>query len=130
VSWKSLKRWVPLFLWLAIIFVGSSYPHLSGEKFGVPEGADKVAHGIEYLVLAFLFYRGLAIEHRRRPVPLWLLVIIACGAIGMVDEFHQQFVPGRDASILDFLADMAGIVSGTLIGTRWFGRARREVREA
>lgn len=113
---KSLKQWVPLFCWVTLIFVGSSIPRLSlGEKFGLPLGADKVAHFTEYLVLALLFYRGLRGERWGKVPPVWLVVVIACLAIGTLDEFHQQFIPGRDANIWDWMADAAGIVSGTLI---------------
>lgn len=116
---KSLKRWVPLFCWVALIFVVSSIPRLSlGEKFGMPLEADKVAHFIEYLILAFLFYRGMRDERWGKALPAWLLVVSACLAIATVDEFHQEFIPGRDANIWDWLADAAGIVSGTLIAMR------------
>jgi len=112
---KSLKQWIPLFCWVTLIFVGSSIPRLSGEKFGLPLGTDKVAHFSEYLVLALLFYRGLRGERWGKVPPVWLVAVIACLAIGTLDEFHQQFIPGRDANIRDWMADAAGIVSGTLI---------------
>ena len=33
---------------------------------------------------------------------------------GISDEFHQSFVPSRDASVLDVLADLAGALLGIL----------------
>ena len=42
---------------------------------------------------------------------VWLVVLLV-GLYGVVDEFHQYFVPGRDASIYDIAADMAGGIMG------------------
>jgi VanZ family protein len=40
---------------------------------------------------------------------------------GASDEFHQSFVPGRDASWLDLLTDTAG--AATTLGVVWWRRA-------
>lgn len=46
-------------------------------------------------------------------------------AYGVLDEYHQSFVPGRDASVLDVVADFAGAALAVLIiprlCRRWFG---------
>jgi VanZ family protein len=96
----------------------------------MPLGADKVAHFIEYLILAYLFYRGARDERWGRVLPAWLLVIIVCGGIGTIDELHQRFIPGRDPNIWDWVADTAGIVSGTLIGMRRFKPGERAAEKA
>jgi VanZ family protein len=43
-----------------------------------------------------------------------------------VDEWHQQFVPGRSASVEDWIADALGAIAGTIAYTS--ARARREIR--
>ena len=53
------------------------------------------------------------------PSRAWVHVaLIVAGALyGATDEWHQSFVPGRDASVLDWLADLCGVTlgySGTL----------------
>jgi VanZ family protein len=54
----------------------------------------------------------------------WYAIAIAT-AYGVLDEFHQSFVPGREASALDVLADFAGAALAVLIVPRlyrrWFG---------
>ncbi len=40
------------------------------------------------------------------------VVIVLTGLFGLLDEYHQSFVPGRDASITDSLADFAGAALG------------------
>lgn len=114
----SLKQWLPFIVWVAIIFIVSSIPRLSGEEFGMPLGADKAAHFVEYAILAFLLYRGEQGARWQMGVPAWVLVIAGGFVIAMVDEYHQRFVPGRDSNILDWASDAAGIVTGMLLGMR------------
>ena len=48
---------------------------------------------------------------------------VSCLAIslgyGCLDEFHQMFVPGRYASLLDITLNFTGIVLGTLMFLVW-----------
>jgi VanZ family protein len=115
---KTLKQWLPFFLWTVLIFVGSSIPRLPGNPFGLPTWSDKVAHFLEYLILAFLFYRGIRGERWRMGIPAWLVVISTGLVIASIDEYHQMYIPGRDSNILDWTADMAGVATGALIGMR------------
>ena len=127
---RSLNQWVPLFIWVALIFIGSSIPQLSlGDKFNVPLGADKLAHALEYLILAFLFYRGVREERWDKGPPAWVLAGLACLAIATLDELHQQFIPGRDGSIWDWLADATGVTAGTFIAKARFKPTEREAEQ-
>jgi len=62
-----------------------------------------------YAVLA-IFWK-IALEGRLQGVRSnsWV-VILLCGGFGFLDEWHQSFVPGRDASLTDALADILGAV--------------------
>jgi VanZ family protein len=42
---------------------------------------------------------------------VWLVVILVV-LYGLLDEFHQYFVPGRTVDIYDALADAAGALLG------------------
>lgn len=125
-----LGRWLPLVVWIVIMFIGSSIPQLANDKFGMPPGFDKVIHAVEYLVLAILFCRGFGVRRLGESVSVWLLVVAICMAIGAVDELHQVFIPGRNASPVDFGADLLGIAAGTSIGWWWLrrGTGRRAAR--
>lgn len=43
-------------------------------------------------------------------------------AYGALDEYHQSFVPGRDPSVLDVLADFAGATIAVLLIPRLYRR--------
>jgi VanZ family protein len=124
--------WLPVLLWMALIFSASSdrasFEHSSRIiapvlRWLIPQISDeavhlvvllvrKAAHLTEYAVLAVLVWRLLA---RRSPDPkrIWtwpvagrtLLVVLLYAAS---DEFHQIFVPSRQASVWDVLLDTTG----------------------
>ena len=90
--------------------------------------ARKGAHLTEYAILAVLLWRALRhnMDKERRPW-LWsqaaqaLLLVILFAAS---DEFHQSFVPTREASVVDVLIDTAGAVLA-LLSVWVIGRWRR-----
>lgn len=69
----------------------------------------KLAHITEYAILAFFVYGSLAKEQLFRWSPrqaLWCLGAVAL--YSLTDEFHQRFVPGRHASLVDSGIDIVG----------------------
>lgn len=77
-------------------------------------GADKVVHEAMYAGLGFTAAGALGVTHA---------VGAGLAAFGGVDEWHQQFIPRRDASVGDWLADVVGVMLG-MTGFRAL-RARR-----
>lgn len=73
---------------------------------GIP---DFIPHGIEYALLGFFFIQ--AFSAPRRPATL-ALAITLLALLGLLDEWHQLFVPGRFFSLLDWLYDMLGTAAG------------------
>jgi len=76
----------------------------------------KVAHLIEYSVFTLLLYRSISREQPLRWRPQ-----LACASVGIAslyalsDEFHQLFVPGRRAAVLDWGIDLSGAVLAMLV---------------
>lgn len=114
---KKWKYWAPPLLYMALIFVISSLeqPPLPMPKFEWLT-IDKVYHFIEYGILSVL----LTIAFVNAP-PKWLpksriWVTAAFIAIlyGASDEIHQMFVPGRLATIADWVADVIGAIAGVV----------------
>ena len=50
--------------------------------------------------------------------PAWLAVLIV-SAFGVTDEWHQSFVPGRDADVFDWLSDTLGAALAVVLYVRW-----------
>ena len=66
---------------------------------------DKVVHFVYFATMAVLM--ALALGRR------WLwVVLLVVPAVGAVDEWHQLTIIGRDASVWDWLADVAGVSVG------------------
>jgi VanZ family protein len=103
------RRWWPPTLWATGLLVATSWPNPN-----VPNvrSGDKVVHMVMYAGLAWLVARAEP-GWVRRAAPL-VLVAVAVSALGAVDEWHQQFIPGRSASAGDWLADSAGAVLALL----------------
>jgi VanZ family protein len=99
--------------------------------------ADKVAHFGLYMVLAFLVHRYLRAQRRfplLRSRPYFFTVLLTA-LYGLSDELHQAFVPGRNPSLADLLADTGGAALFCIIFFVWVRRgerraAKRRQREA
>ena len=114
------SRWRPPLAWAGVILVATSWP--SSSLGNQVTGADKVAHLGLYGVLGFLVARALLLP-RRRVVMVAALAWITVFA--MLDEVHQHWIPGRDASIADWAADVLGATLGLLAATYLFSLAPR-----
>ena len=82
---------------------------------------DKLAHGAAYGVLGFLLalggFRGLSASLRTKTT----CILLTGAALGILDEVHQIFVPGRSSDPLDAAMDVLGVVLG-LVLYRWVVR--------
>ncbi len=109
--------WLPAVLYAGMIFYMSSQPHPEEQlpSFVLKDVSDKVLHAVEYAGLAVLCYRafrwagGLSVSRQAL-----MLAIITASIYGVTDEVHQFFVPFRESSWLDWLADTAGATVGAL----------------
>ncbi|HUQ02825.1 MAG TPA: VanZ family protein [Kofleriaceae bacterium] len=91
-------------------------------QLSVPGGfdfGDKIVHAAVYGLLA-QFY-ALTAERSSRRVTLY--AILGAVAYGVTDELHQSFVPGRDASVFDLVADAVGATLGALF-IAWYSARR------
>lgn len=124
-------RWLPAAVWIGAILSVSSLPKLN---IGPPlfPGCDKIAHLIEYFVLG-VSLRFWAMGRGISGHGPW--VILGGVVFGAADELHQRFIPGRQMSLDDFVADAVGFTLGYLLGhrlilRRLFARAREDAPTA
>ena len=107
-----------------ILFGGCSISILAvssipGESFPDIElyTLDKVFHFIEYSILGFF-----SVKCVRKPTWSWIPLILIYGILfAGLDEYWQSFIPGRLSSQFDMLADISGIVFGSVL-TVWISR--------
>jgi VanZ family protein len=84
-------------------------------------GQDKLLHAVEFMVLgAMLAFAG------RSPLLSGTVSRAVAGVLWAgLDEIHQSWVPGRDCSTGDFLADCAGLAAGLLLASGFASGAGR-----
>jgi len=109
-----LLYWVPILLYVTAIFTLSAQPNLQPPlQF---ENSDKFFHMLEYGGLGFLLSRGLRATARiRLALTVALIVVGIGGLIAASDEIFQSHIPGRDSSVLDWMADLTGILYAQII---------------
>ena len=146
---RFLKYWLPLLIWLGVIFVGSTdlmsaehtsrliVPILLGLRPGMSPKTiwiilvimRKCAHVSEYAILALLLWRAFRSGPtlRTKLPTLFSAVLLACAVFAASDEFHQSFVKSRTPSVGDVLLDVVGALFGLLICASF---ARRHSKKA
>lgn len=116
------NRWLWIFAfgaWCVALWWLSSSVHKFPETVEI-RVSDKVLHfgwffGGAGLLSAALFLSFPRISTIRR---ITVAVVVLTG-IGIVDEIHQSFVPGRSGNdVMDLLANIAGALVGTLVFQR------------
>ena len=148
---RFLRYWLPVLVWLAVIFGASSdqhsyehsssivtpllhwlFPHMPDAQIdSIHHILRKCCHLTEYAILGLLIFR--ALRHSRTDLPPWswprvggtilLVFLYAC-----TDEFHQRYVPTRTPLFSDVLIDTGGGTFGVLLAWAWhsFRRPKAE----
>ena len=75
--------------------------------------ADKVTHTVYFFLTAAMAVRAARFGERWSTRRTALTLIASALAYGILDEFHQSFVPGRNPSLIDVLVfDNLGAILG------------------
>ena len=148
---QRLKAYLPVLLWMALIFAGSTdlgssqrtsriigpflrwfNPDVTDETIrAVQAVVRKGAHVAVYGILAMLTWRARRVSTAvQPPAHSWNWgeaagIVLFCGFYAITDELHQSFVSTRQGSPWDVLLDSFGSFCALLliwlIG-RWKGR--------
>lgn len=130
-----MKRWIywiPPLLYMALIFIVSSWeqPPIPPPKFEWI-GIDKLLHFIEYGILSVLLTIAFvnaspSCQNLQYPARwIWVSAALISILYGASDEIHQMYVPGRFATISDWVADVIGSIAGVL-GVYFYFRKKKE----
>ena len=120
-----LTLWGPFLAALALVFWLSSLSDVPGAHYFW----DKLLHTIGYAGLGVLalraFHGGFEPPRLASTIYAGLVVILW----GVSDEIHQYFVPGRDASAWDVLADAVGFGVAVVVFATATSRAPSTARQ-
>ena len=115
--------WALFVLWLGILFFFSSNESPKDMPMLLPH-QDKVIHFVFYAGGACALAGALARSFGLRGLSLVVLTVLTLSLAGALDEYNQQFVPGRKGmDPYDWAADILGAACGVLV----LGRLRRAV---
>ena len=132
-----LKDWLPVLIWLGLIFIGSTdlmsaehtsriigpilrwfNPDISAAAIArVQFFVRKAAHLTEYAILAGLLWRALwrsGLWTTKMSI-LFGVTLLSGAFFAALDEFHQSFVRTRTSSIHDVWIDICGAALGLTI---------------
>lgn len=117
-----LILWLPVFIWLEIIFLLSSIPasllpHMLSDSWLF--WAHRIAHICEYSTLGILLIRAYKFERGQMSLKMIIFLMFFILLAGLLDEWHQSFVPGRHAQFIDAYFDTICGTLGMFIYYKW-----------
>jgi len=106
MKFRHINAHTPWILMMIAITFESSISNISLPDLGITF-TDKLAHFGVFGLMGWVLTRGMILTNKKYPI----LISIVIGFIfAITDEWHQSFVPGRDADVLDVIADLIGLI--------------------
>lgn len=139
MSGRFIKYWLPVIVWMCVIFSASTdlgnsnhssrffipvmkwlFPHISESALGTAHLLfRKTGHLTEYAILGLLMFRAVRVEPwvmvQRTANGAMVLAILLCALYAASDETHQLFVSSREARVTDVFIDTVGATLGILV---------------
>ena len=108
---KFLRTIYPTLIWFCLIWILSSLPsqHIPSVNITC---FDKLEHIGVYAVLSCLL--GYWLSFKDWKLTIVILIYLVLLLLAGLDEYHQTYIPGREVSLYDFMANSAGIIIGFL----------------
>lgn len=126
---RQLSLWLPVVLWMALIFKFSSgtIPTASA-VFWQDFAFKKTGHALLFGALAILLYRGfIGNGINKKKALIWAIVFSTF--YGATDEFHQMFTQGRESRIRDVFIDGMGAFAFTYLIYKFLPKMPKKVVE-
>ncbi len=106
---------LPAIGFAAIILVVSSISNPPKPSIEIPN-FDKIAHFVEYFLFSILVFRSLQRLFLSSPKRISLLFgLLFVSLFAGIDEYRQQFVPGRFCDGWDYLTDISSALCASLL---------------
>ncbi|UCD18589.1 MAG: VanZ family protein [Candidatus Zixiibacteriota bacterium] len=117
---NAIKYHIPAAAYAVLIIILSSLPSLNPPQVNIA-GIDKVAHFLEYAILAVLVFRSFSHISPRLQIRLtFVLSLLFVFVFAALDEFYQSYIPGRQSDVYDMLFDVLG--SSIILFYLWYRR--------
>lgn len=135
---KFLRFWLPVIVWMGIIFYLSHQPATSSSELStgltmlmintfqsmfplidinissIHIIIRKLAHFGAYLILAYLVMRALT-HYLVLNLKMIVIALFICIIYAISDEVHQLFIDGRSGEVRDVLIDSIGAIVGIMV---------------
>ena len=121
---KITSLWAPVIGFMVLIYSLSSRESLPASQLVWDKALHVGAYGVFGTLCLRAFHGGIR-QLRGTPSVLAMLTTLL---YAMLDEMHQSRVPGRDPSLLDWVADAFG-AGLALLFVAWLGGRRMRKRE-
>jgi VanZ family protein len=116
-------RWI-----IAVGYAGFIF-YLSSRTWGGMSSfpfADKGLHAVLYFGFGGILFWALRMTKLRANPYIAYVALVLAVIYGLSDEIHQLFVPGREFSLFDLLADAAGAAIGVFVAARLATSIRKQ----
>jgi len=122
---RKIFFWILLIIYSIVIFIFSSRPEVGVEQYFY--GQDKVIHFVIYGIHTFLCLLTLCDRILSLKSIQYFLALILSVSYGIFNEIYQYFIPEREFSFGDILANSIGIIT-FLILIYVFQHKKRETK--
>ena len=106
---RKIFFWILLIIYSIVIFIFSSRPEVGVEQYFY--GQDKVMHFVIYGIHAFLCLVALIDKILILKLFHYFLALALSVSYGIFNEIYQSFIPEREFSFGDILANSLGIIT-------------------
>jgi len=106
---RKIFFWILLIVYSILIFIFSSQPEVGVEQYFY--GQDKVIHFLTYGIYAFLCLVALSDKILFLKLFHYFLALALSVSYGIFNEIYQYFIPEREFSLGDILANSLGIIT-------------------
>jgi hypothetical protein len=116
---KFLGLWLPVLLWMGVIFIGSSigsFPQVGG--LATDAIVHRTAHLIEFAILGWWVLRAVG-DGQPLTQRAFITTLIIVTLYGASDEVHQRFTPGRSSELSAVVFDAVGGLIGAWLYRGW-----------
>ena len=106
---RKIFFWMLLIVYSILIFIFSSRPEVGVEQYFY--GQDKVIHFLTYGIYAFLCLVALSDKILLLKLFHYFLALALSVSYGVFNEIYQNFIPEREFSFGDIMANSLGIIT-------------------